>query len=110
MELVEPARFHFLVAEVLHGFEVEQAVYRLGVGIIVGLVHFLADGNAPVAGAHREPRVKPDYSGNDGDIAEAIGPPEDDGGQRKFEDGGQRVQDGEADDDLDALGAALDDA
>ena len=54
--------------------------------------------------------IEPDRRCHQQDIAEAVAPAEDHGGQDEFDDGRTRVQDGEADDGLDALGAALDDA
>ena len=83
---------------------------RLGVGVGIAVVHLAADLDAPVARPDGEPSVEHDRHGDDRDIDPSIGNCEDHCRQREFEDGRQRVQDGEADDRLDALYAALDDA
>ncbi len=79
-------------------------------GVLVQLVHRAADLDAPVRGRHREPDIE-----NDGDRhyrqvlpIELVG--DDDGGEAELEEGRQRVEDGETDDGLNAIDAALDDA
>ena len=79
-------------------------------GVLVGLVHGAANLDAPVRRPHGEPDIE-----NDGDRhhrqvlpVELVG--DDDGGEAELEERRQRVEDGETDDDLDAVDAALDDA
>ena len=98
------------VAEVLDGLEVEQAVDSLGVGLGVGRVHVAADVDAPFGGGIGEADI-----GDDGDedhhrIKPAIGPGEDAGDERDFEDGRQGVEQREAQHRVDAHGAARHDA
>ncbi len=78
--------------------------------ILVRLVHGAADPDAPVRRPHREPDIENDGRRDDGQIGpvELVG--DDGGGEAELEEGRQRVEDGEADNRLDAVDAALDDA
>ena len=107
---VEALRLAPLVAEIFDRLVVQQRVDRLRMGVRVGIVHLAADGDAPVAGAHREPHIGPHRHRDDAHVPDVELVPDDAGGQRELQDGRQAVQDGEADDLLDAGRAALDDA
>ena len=79
-------------------------------GVLIRLVHGAADLDAPVRRLHGEPDVEGDGGRDDRQIfpVELVG---DDGrGEAELEEGRQRVENGEADDDLDAVDGALDDA
>ena len=106
---VEALGFHLLVVEIFDGLVVEQRVDRLGVGVGVGIVHLAADLDAPVARLDRVPGVEPHRHRDHCDIDPAIGDGENRCREGEFEDRRRRRQHGEADDRLDALGAALDD-
>ena len=107
---VEALGFHPLVVEIFDRLEIEQRVDRLGAGVGVAVVHVAANDDAPVARPDGEPDVEPDRHRHHSHVVPAISDREDAGCQREFEDGRQGVEHGEADDRLDALGAALDDA
>ena len=47
--------FVFLVAEILYGFVVEQAVDRFGVRLVVGFVHVAPDDDTALAGHECKP-------------------------------------------------------
>ena len=59
--LVVADRLALLGAEILHRFEIQQAVDRLGVGVGVALVHRAADRDAPVGRHRREDHVDDDH-------------------------------------------------
>ena len=59
------AGLHLLVAEILDRLEVEERVDRLGVRVLVELVHRPADLDAPVGRLHREPDVEDDGDRDD---------------------------------------------
>ena len=82
-----------LIAEILDGLVIEQRVDRLGMGVSVGIVHLAADGDAPIAGAHREPDVEPHRHRDHADVPETELVPDDAGGQRELHDGRRGVQD-----------------
>ena len=107
---IEAARLVLLVAEVLHRLVVQQAVDRLGVGLGVGLVHAAHELDAPFRQDDREH----DVGGDDGQghrrEAPVVEAPQDAADQHDLEQGRQDVEGGEAEQELDALGAALDDA
>ncbi len=62
------------------------------------------------AGAHREPDIGPHRRGDDRHVPDIELVPDHAGGERELDDGRHRVEQREADDGLDAVGAALDDA
>src|SRR5690606_33951045 len=90
--------------------EVEKGIDRLGIRLRIGIVHLLADGDPPVARLHREPDIEPDGYRHDREILPAVSNRQNDRRQQELEDRRNRIQDREADNDLDALGAAVDDA
>jgi hypothetical protein len=106
----QPSEVQTWVAEIFDRLEIQKRIDRLGVGLGVAVVHRPADGDAPVARPHGEPDVEPDGDGGDGEILQSVALPEDGGGQQELDEGRHAVEDREAHDRLDALGAALDDA
>ncbi len=62
---IEALGFHVLIAEIFDRFEIEKRVDCLGVGLRIGIVHFPADADAPVARLDRKPGIEPDRCGND---------------------------------------------
>ena len=107
---VEALGLHRLVVEILDRLVVQQRVDRLGVGVGVAVVHLAADGDAPVARPDGEPDVEPHGDRDRRRHRASHRRRRRCRRQREFEDRRRRVQHGEADDRLDALGAALDDA
>ena len=107
---IEAARLVLLVAEILHGLVVQQAVDRLGVGLGVGVVHAAHEFDAPFRQHDREH----DVGGDDGQghrrEAPVVEAPQDAADQGDLEQGRQDVEGREADQELHARGAALDDA
>ena len=104
------ARLMLFVAEVLHRLVVQQAVDRLGVGLGVGVVHATDELDAPFRQHDREQDVACDDAQRHRREAPVVEPPQDDGDQGNLEQRRQDVESGEADQELHALGAALDDA
>ena len=107
---VEAPRLVVLVAEVLDGLVVEQAVDRLGVGVAVGFVHLAAVLDPPFGDRERPVDVTAD--GREGDRGEhrAVEPPQDAAHQQHLEQGRQHVEQHEVQQELDAAHAALDGA
>ena len=107
---IEAARLVLLVAEILDGLVVQQAVDRLGVGLGVGVVHAAHELDAPLRQGDREH----DVGGDDGQGHRREPPvvegPQDAAHQGDFEQGRQDVEGREADQELHARRAALDDA
>ena len=101
---------HLLVAEILDRLEIEERVDRLGMGVLVGLVHRPADLDAPVGHLHREPDIGDHRHRDDEEVGPVELPGDHRRGEQELEEGRDRVEDGEADDGLDAGDAALDDA
>ena len=106
--LVVAARLPFLVAEVLDGLVVEQAVDRARVGLRVELVHLPAEPGAPVGDEDRRGDVERERGQRDRDEGPVIARDQD---RRHEPDLDQRRQDGEereADQRRDPALAALD--
>ena len=105
---VEAPGLVVLVAEVLDGLEVEQAVDGLGAGLAVVLVHRPAELGAPLGDAQRPRDVAAD--GDEGDQGEPHGikRPQHAADEQDLQEGGEDVEDHEGEHELDALGAALD--
>ncbi len=60
---IEPTRLHALIAEILDGLEVKEAVDRPGIGLRIAVVHLAADVDPPLAGGEREPEIERDRDG-----------------------------------------------
>src|SRR3546814_7305884 len=73
------------LAEVLDRLEVQQAVDRLGVGVVVGIVHPLADLDAPLRHLEGEHHVGGDGDEGDDGKAPVEHHPEDAAGQRDLD-------------------------
>ena len=99
-----------LVAEVLHGFEVQKTVYSLGVRIRVGIVHPAPDVHPPLGGGIGVPDVEDHRDDDDRGIAPAEGPDQKARHQHDLENGRNGVEEGEAQHRVDAHGAAGHDA
>jgi hypothetical protein len=99
-----------LVVEVLHGLVVQQAVDRLGVRLLVRLVHEAAVLDAPLRHGQRVGHVAGD--GDEGDQREPdiVQAPENAADQRDLQQRRQHVEQHEEQEELDAFGAALDHA
>ena len=96
----------FLIAEVFHCFEIEQAVDGLGIRIRVGVIHVAADVDAPFGGEVGEAQVTGDGGQNRCGIEPAEGPGEDAGDQANFKGGWKCVEQREAQNCINAGGAA----
>ena len=100
----------FLVVEILHRFEIQQRVHRLGIGIGIGLVHLAAKGDAPARnrkgepgiGHHHQKRGQRHPYVEDVEQHAAI--------DQHQEDGGEDAEQGEGQQRVDPLGAAFDHA
>ena len=107
---VEAAGFVGFVAEIFHRFVVQEGVdgFRLGLGIAV--VHALAEADAP--GGEGEGEGDVDGDGAEGEEGElpVEDAPHDGGDHEELGQGGDDVEDGEAEHLLDAGGAAFDGA
>ncbi len=101
--------FKRLIAEIFDGFEVEQGIDRLRHRIAVGVVHVLADRDAPVRGDDREPDIDGDRRRDDDDVPEAELEQEDDGVHDELGDRRDADHHAQADNGFDAGLAALDD-
>ena len=98
-----------LVAEVLDGLVVQQAVDRLGVGLGVGIVHAAHELDAPFRQGDREHDVGRDHAQGDRREAPVVERPQDHADQADLEQGRQDVEGREADQELHPLGSAFDD-
>ena len=107
---VVAARLVLLVAEVLHRLVVQEAVDRLGVGVGVGVVHAAHELDAPFRQDDREGDVAADGGQGHRREAPVVEAPQHPADQDDLEQGRQDVEGGEADQELHAAGAALDDA
>ena len=83
---VIPAGFARFCAKVFHGFEVKQAVNRLLVGIRILIIHRLADFHPHFGDGKREPDIKPDGDGDDGQVAPVKVKKQDGPDQQQFQD------------------------
>ncbi len=101
--------FQRLIAEIFDGFEIEQRIYRLRHRIAVGVVHVLADRNAPVRGDNREPDIDGDRDGDDNDVPEAELEQQDNGVHDELRHRRNADHHGQADDGFNAGLAAFDD-
>ena len=99
-----------LVAEVLHRLEVEQAVDRLGAGVVVGLVHGAADADAAFRGPVGEADIGNDGGDDHPDIEMPEGIRDDAADERDLERRREGVEKGEAQDRIHAVDATRDDA
>ena len=79
-------------------------------GVLIQLVHRAADLDAPVRRLHGEPDIEGDGDRDDRQIFPVELVRDDGGGKTELEERRQRVEDGKADDDLDAVDGAFDDA
>ncbi len=99
-----------LVAEIFDRLEIEETIHGLAVGVGVALVHLAAEFRAPFGNGEGEPDI--DDNGRERDRrkqrAEEI--PEEPGEDDELDDGRRDVEEREADQELDALDAAVDDA
>ncbi len=98
-----------LGAEILHRLEVQQAVDRLLVGVGVLLVHLLADLHAPFGHLEGEPDIERDGDHHGQQVAGPEGEGEDAADHRQFQRQRAHREQQEAQQELDALDAALDD-
>ena len=105
---IEAFRLHLFIAEIFDGLEIQERVDRLGIGVGIAVVHGAANADTPVAGPDGEPDIGPDGDDRDQHIGKAVGRPEDDRRQQEFNEGWRGVENGEADNGFDALGAAFD--
>ena len=106
--MVVALRLMLLVAEILHRFVVDQAVQRLGGGIVVGVVHGPAVA-AAAAGQHRgEADIDHHREAGDDGIAPVEHVPDDGGDHHQFQRRRHDVEHGEAQHRLHAQHAAVD--
>ncbi len=97
-----------LVAEILHRLVVQQAVERLGAGVVVGVVHRAADARAPGGEAHGEAGVAHHRGKRDRGEAPVEQAPDDRGDQQQLDHRRHHVEHRETQHRLDALRAAID--
>ena len=107
---VVAARLVRLVAEIFHRLVVDQAVDRLGIGFGVGVVHAAHELDAPFRQHDGEDDIACDHRQGDGGETPIVEVPQHDADQGDLEQGRQDVEGREADQELHALRAALDDA
>ena len=105
---IEAARLIGLVAEILDGLVVEQAVDRPRVRFLVGLVHAPAVFQAPLGDDHRVGHESHDGAERHQREPEIEQGPQDDADHRQFEQRRQDVEQREAEQEIDRLGAAFD--
>ena len=108
--IVEAPRLMRLIAKILHRLIVQQAVDGLGVGLLVGLVHGAAELDAPFGDRQGEGDIAGDGREGDQREPEIVQHPQDAADQQDFQDRRHDVEQHEVQQELDALGAALDDA
>ena len=108
--LVVAQRFSLLGAKVLDGFEVQQAVDSLGVGVGIALVHRAANADAPVGGERRVNKIDGDHHDNCDGVAPVERDEERREDQREFDRRGHGDEHRRADDGFDGVAAALENA
>ena len=107
---VEAPRFVLFVVEVFDGFVVQQAVDRFGIRVLIGLVHFAAVLDAPAGDREGEPDIGRNHRDGDDGYRDIELQDHLDAEQQKLQQRGENAEDGEGEQRVDTLGAALDHA
>ena len=97
-------------AEILHRLKVEQTVDRLGIGVRVALVHRTANADAPIGGQRRKCQISDHREADRHDVAPVERDQHRGDNQRELDDGRNRGQHRGANDGLDGVAAALENA
>ena len=107
--VVETRRFMTLVAEILHRFEIQQAVDGLGVGGLVRTVHFTSEFQSPFGDQHGVGDVGADCRQGDQRVPDVKQRPQNHRHQNDLDDRRHDVKQHEGQNELDALDAAFND-
>ncbi len=107
---IETCRFVPLVAEILHGLVVEQAVDGAGACLVVGVVHRAADPHTDIGEAQRETEIGTDRRQRQQREPPVEQAPDDGGDHQHLEHSRDDVEDRQPQNCLNAGGAAIDDA
>src|SRR5262249_34854111 len=102
--------FALLGDKILHGFEVEQRIDRLDVGVSIALVHSPADVDTPLGRLISERSVKRDNGENDGYVSPVELIEQHDENERQLDDRRHELHDHHAHDRLDGIASALEHA